>query len=225
MSVFELSDELVFPHPALADDDGLLAIGGDLSIERLLLAYANGIFPWYSADSPIMWWATNPRMVLFPDKFRVSHSLRQTLRSGKFKVTFDHDFRSVIQNCAAKERPDQEGTWITPEMQNAYINLHEAGYAHSVETWQDERLVGGLYGVSLGRVFFGESMFFSVRDASKVALATLTEKLKSWQFDMIDAQQETSHIQSLGGELIQLKVFLNILKKSLKHPTIKGLWC
>lgn len=225
MAIFELSNKLIFPHPRLAEADGLLAYGGDLSVDRLLLAYANGIFPWFSDNTPILWYALNPRMVLFPEKLKVSNSLRQTIRSKKFETTFDQDFGGVIRNCSVKNRPGQMGTWITDSMIEAYTALHNAGFAHSVECWFEGELAGGLYGVSLGRMFFGESMFFNQRDASKVALHALVEKIKSWNFDLIDAQQETSHLKSLGAELISLDDFLAILKKSLKNPTIKGKWC
>ncbi len=225
MSVFELTDDLVFPHPRMANHDGLLAIGGDLSIERLLLAYSNGIFPWYDENSPILWWSPNPRMVLFPEKLRISKSLKQTISSKKFTVTIDSDFKNVIAACAEMRRHGQDGTWIVTEMQQAYTNLHHEGFAHSVETWHDKKLVGGLYGVSLGRMFFGESMFHCERDASKVALYYLIEKLKAWHFNAIDVQQDTPHLKSLGAEVISLGDFLELLKNSLKYPTIKGKWC
>jgi len=223
MPVFELSEELIFPHPTLAEPDGLLAIGGDLSVERLLLAYANGIFPWYS-ESPILWWSPNPRMVLFPEKFKISDSLKQTIKKQKFKITFDRDFAGVIRACAGSKRPDQEGTWIVPEMQKAYIKLHKAGFAHSVEAWQNDQLAGGLYGVSLGKAFFGESMFFRIPDASKVALYCLVERLKSWDFKLIDSQQDTAHMRRMGGEPIDLEDFLRHLKNALKHSTFQGKW-
>jgi leucyl/phenylalanyl-tRNA---protein transferase len=225
MPVFQLSDKLIFPHPALAEPNGLLAIGGDLSVQRLLMAYSNGIFPWYSDGSPIMWWALNPRMVLFPDKFKLSKSLKQTLIKGHFTFTFDNAFVQVIQLCATSNRKAQDGTWITEEMKNAYIDLHNEGFAHSVETWNGDKLAGGLYGLSMGGAFFGESMFFEQRDASKAALYFLTETLKKWDFDIIDVQQETSHLRTLGAETVSLEVYLDILKKSLKRPTIKGKWC
>jgi leucyl/phenylalanyl-tRNA---protein transferase len=225
MAVFELPQNLVFPHPRLANEDGLLAIGGDLSVDRLLLAYANGIFPWYTENSPVLWWSPDPRMVLFPDKFKISKSLMQVIRSERYNVTFDNDFEAVIRNCAEARRNDQEGTWIVSEMQEAYIELHAAGFAHSVETWHKGKLAGGLYGVSLGRMFFGESMFFNMRDASKVALYFLVERLKAWEFMAIDVQQDTTHLQSLGAASISLENFLDLLKNAIKHPTIKGKWC
>jgi len=224
MPVFELVDDLIFPHPDMADKEGLLAYGGDLSVERLLLAYANGIFPWYSEDSPILWWFTDPRMVLFPEKLKISDSLKQSIRSKKFKVTFDHCFDKVIENCARSPRKGALGTWITNDMTEAYKNLHREGFAHSVETWLKGKLVGGLYGVSLGRVFYGESMFFKVSDASKVALFYLVQQLKLWNFLVIDAQQDTQHLRKLGAELIPGKAFLKILESSSKYETKKGKW-
>jgi leucyl/phenylalanyl-tRNA--protein transferase len=171
-----------------------------------------------------MWWSPGPRMVLYPDKLKVSKSLAQSIRNKGFSVAFDTNFARVIAQCAAAPRHDQDGTWITAEMQEAYIDLHNEGFAHSVEIYHQKTLVGGLYGVSLGRVFFGESMFHQQRDASKVALYYLVEKLMAWDFDLIDAQQNTGHIQSMGGELVEKSVFLDILKKSLKAPTIRGKW-
>lgn len=224
MPVFVLNENLLFPDPNLADDHGLLAVGGDLSIQRLLLAYSNGIFPWYSEGDPIMWWSPNPRMVLFPDNFKVSKSMRQTIRNKKYKVLFDTNFKQVIENCAKLPREDQGGTWITKEMQEAYLDLHRAGYAHSVESYLNGKLVGGLYGISLGKAFFGESMFFKQRDASKVALYYLVEKIKKWDFHFIDAQTETEHLKSLGAVNIPRLKFLQLLKIALKSHTIKGKW-
>lgn len=219
-----LTDDLIFPPPELAEDDGLLAIGGDLKPERLLLAYSMGIFPWFSDDSPIMWWTLDPRMVLFPSKLKVSASLRQTLRSGRFQVTFDEAFDKVITACAEIDRPDQDGTWIGDEMIKAYQALHQAGYAHSVEVWRENHLAGGLYGVSLGRIFFGESMFYHESNASKVALWHLVERLRGWDFPLIDAQQETQHLRSLGAETIPRKAFEKHLQQALQHETISGSW-
>ena len=180
MPVFQLSEEIAFPSPELAEEDGLLAVGGDLSPERLMLAYALGIFPWFSEGEPILWWSPEPRLVLEPAEIHISKSLRRILRAEKFTVTFDTAFADVIKNCAAIARKKQDGTWITAEMQQAYQELHAYGLAHSVETWYDGELVGGLYGVSLGRIFCGESMFSYQSDASKVALATLCKLLTSW---------------------------------------------
>ena len=224
MPVFELSEELVFPHPGLAEKDGLLAIGGDLSFDRLLLAYANGIFPWFSEGQPILWWSLNPRLVLFPKKLKVSKSLKQSIRKNELTVTLDENFEEVIRECAKVKRPGQEDTWIGRDMIDAYTKLHKEGFAHSVETKLNGQLVGGLYGVSLGRIFFGESMFFKVSDASKVALFHLVEKLKSWKFMVIDAQMDTEHMRSLGAETITLERFMQLLNESSKHATIRGNW-
>ena len=224
MSVYLLSDELIFPDPELSNEDGLLAVGGDLSVERLLLAYSNGIFPWYSKEPPILWWSPDPRMVLFPEKMKISKSLKSIINKNKFQVKFDVDFEKVIKCCADVRRKNEESTWITDDMINAYVNLHLEGFAHSVEAYYNGELVGGLYGVSLGKAFFGESMFHYMNDASKVALYLLVEKLKSLKFEFIDVQQDTKHLKSLGAELISRKVFLSILQKSLKHETIRGKW-
>jgi len=224
MPVFLLNDELIFPSPGLADQDGLLAIGGDLSPERLIMAYQMGIFPWFSDESPILWWSPDPRMVLFPKKFKRSKSLRQTIRNRNFEVRFDTDFGQVIQHCAATTRKHEDGTWIIPEMISAYKNLHELGIAHSVETYSDGILVGGLYGVSLGRAFFGESMFYTERDASKVALSALVDRMIEWDFLLIDAQQNTEHLGSMGAGPVSRLEFLLVLEEAMKYPTIKGKW-
>lgn len=224
MPVLLPEDEILFPDFKYADADGLLAVGGDLSPERLIEAYANGVFPWYNEGNPLLWWAPDPRMVLFPEKFIVRKSLRQTLRKGIFRVTFDTAFERVIAACAQAPRAKQEGTWITREMMQAYIHLHELGFAHSVECWQQEQLVGGLYGVSLGAAFFGESMFHRVSDASKVAFYHLVEKLKEWDFELIDAQMETDHLKRLGAENISRGSFSQKLDHCLEQPTRRGKW-
>jgi len=224
MTVFALTDELIFPDPELANDDGLLAIGGDLSEERLILAYRNGIFPWYNQYSPILWWALNPRMVLFPENFKVSKSLNRLIKKGAFTIKTDTNFEAVINHCAEVPRRDDVGTWITSEMKRAYINLFKKGYAHSVETYLEQKLVGGLYGVSLGKIFFGESMFHLVNDASKIALFFLVEKLKSLNYKLIDAQMETQLIRNLGGELINFAAYRNILNNSISDHNIKLNW-
>jgi leucyl/phenylalanyl-tRNA--protein transferase len=224
MPIFRLVDDVVFPPPDYADPSGLLAVGGDLSSERLLEAYRAGIFPWYSDDQPILWWSPDPRFMLELDEFKLSRSLRKTLRRKIFHVTFDRVFDEVIEACASVPREGQSGTWITPEMQQAYITLHGLGYAHSVETWFKGELVGGLYGVSLGKAFFGESMFHRKADASKVALATLVEKLKSWNFQFIDSQMTTDHMSRLGAREVPRRIFLKRLKSALGHPTKRGKW-
>ena len=224
MPVYRLIDELIFPPPDHAGPDGLLAVGGDLSSERLLLAYKLGIFPWYSEGQPILWWSPDPRLVLDLENFHISRRLRQILKKGVFKVTFDNAFESVIRACATAPRRGQEGTWITPEMQAAYIRLHRQGFAHSAESWLEGELVGGIYGVSLGRCFFGESMFSYKSNASKAALATLVHRLKAWGFHMIDAQVTTEHLLSLGAKEIPRSLFLKRLEKTLGFPTKKGKW-
>ena len=224
MPIFRLLDEPIFPRPDYADPSGLLAVGGDLSSERLLEAYRLGIFPWYSDDQPILWWSPDPRFVLHLEEFHVSRSLRKTLRKGIFRVTADRAFDEVIAACAAVSRDGQNGTWITAEMREAYNALHGLGYAHSVETWFEGKLVGGIYGVSLGKAFFGESMFHRKTDASKVALAALVDKLKSWDFHFLDAQMTTEHMMSLGAREVSRRVFLKQLRSALEHPTKRGKW-
>jgi leucyl/phenylalanyl-tRNA---protein transferase len=216
--------EMYFPEPDEADDSGLLAVGGDLGIERLKLAYSHGIFPWYEEGMPILWWSPDPRMVLFPDKMIISHSLKQVVRKNSFHITFDREFTTVIDECSVTPRKDQEGTWITRDMKAAYFRLHEAGYAHSVESWLEGKLVGGLYGVAIGKAFFGESMFHKETNASKVALFHLVEKLKEWEFEIIDAQVYTNHLESLGGELIHRSQYLKHLEKALTKQGMDGLW-
>lgn len=224
MPVFRLVDDLVFPPPDYADPSGLIAVGGDLSSERLIEAYRVGIFPWYSEDQPILWWSPDPRFVLEIDQFNTSRSLRKTLRRRTFQVTFDRVFEDVIAACAAVPRDDQRGTWITPEMQEAYIKLHGLGYAHSVEAWFEGKLVGGLYGVSLGKAFFGESMFHHKTDASKVALAVLVGKLQTWGFHFIDSQMTTEHMHRLGAREIPRRIFVKRLHSALRHATKRGKW-
>ena len=202
MPIFRLVDNVVFPPPDYADPSGLLAVGGDFSSERLLEAYRAGIFPWYSDDQPILWWSPDPRFVLKLDEFKLSRSLRKTLRRKIFQVTFDRAFEEVIAACATVPRDDQSGTWITAQMEQAYIALHGLGYAHSVESWFEGKLVGGLYGVSLGKAFFGESMFHRKTDGSKVALATLVEKLQGWGFHFVDSQMTADHMTNLGAKEI-----------------------
>jgi len=208
-----LTEKLWFPNPTEATSDGLLAIGGDLSTERLLLAYHSGIFPWFEDDQPILWWSPDPRMILFPEKFKVSKSLRKTLKSEKFRITFNQNFAEVIKNCATVLRKGQAGTWITQEMQQAYIALHSAGHAVSVEVWEDDNLVGGLYGIDLPqkKVFCGESMFSLVNDASKVAFYHLSEYVKTKDYKFIDCQIYNEHLESLGAEEIDREEFFELL--------------
>lgn len=209
-----LTKELWFPDPEKATADGLLAVGGNLSTEQLLLAYNSGIFPWFEDGQPILWWSPDPRMVLFPEKFKVSKSLWKTLRSEKFKITSNQNFEEVIANCASVPRKGQGGTWITQEMQEAYLELHRAGHAVSVEVWESDRLVGGLYGINLSqkKVFCGESMFSLASDASKVAFYHLSEYLKAKNYKFIDCQIYNSHLESLGAEEMAREGFLRLLK-------------
>ena len=224
MPVFRLSDELVFPFPDFAEENGLLAVGGDLSKSRLLLAYSMGIFPWYSDDSPILWWSPDPRLVLLPEELKISRSLRQTMKKGIFEVTLDRDFEAVIRNCAVVDRVSDGGTWITDEMIDAYIRLHSAGYAHSIESWFEGELAGGLYGIALGSAFFGESMFTRKSNASKVAFVTLVQQLLQWKFTIIDCQVTTEHLLSFGAKEIPRSEFLGILASALTEPTKKRKW-
>ncbi|MFC2111456.1 leucyl/phenylalanyl-tRNA--protein transferase [Bacteroidota bacterium] len=224
MPVYQLTKELIFPNPNEAIDEGLLAVGGDLSEERVLLAYSHGIFPWYSNDDPIMWWSPNPRLVLFPDKLKISKSLKQKIKKGVFDIKFDTNFEEVIEHCSKVPRGEQDGTWITEEMKQAYINLYKKGFAHSVETYFDGKLVGGLYGLSLGNMFFGESMFHLITDASKIAFYYLVEKISEWDFDLIDCQVKTEHLISLGGEEISREQYLELLSDSVKRESKVGKW-
>ncbi|TVR57826.1 MAG: leucyl/phenylalanyl-tRNA--protein transferase [Candidatus Competibacteraceae bacterium] len=214
-----------FPHPdrALTEPDGLLAVGGNLSPRRLLRAYRLGIFPWYSPGQPILWWSPDPRLVLLPEALKISRSLRKTLRRGLFAVTADADFTAVIAACAAP-RDLEPGTWITPEMNRAYNRLHRLGHAHSIEVWHQGELVGGLYGVAVGRVFFGESMFCRMSDASKVALVHLTAQLRRWGFAVIDCQVRTPHLTSLGAADIPRATFLQLLERYCALPGPVGPW-
>ena len=217
--------DIAFPDVELAlkEPDGLLAIGGDLSCARLLNAYANGIFPWYGPGQPILWWSPDPRLILLPDALHISRSLQKTLRRQPFRVTLDAAFEAVIGHCAGP-RDHASGTWITPEMTTAYLELHRQGYAHSVECWHEQRLVGGLYGVSIGRVFFGESMFAHASDASKVALVYLARQLHRWGFPLIDCQVHTRHLESLGAIRLPRKEFTGILQAACALPPPPAPW-
>ena len=210
--IFRLDEQLLFPEPDLAEPDGLLAVGGDLSTPRLLLAYQNGIFPWYSDDTPILWYSPHERFVLYPQELKISKSMRQVLRSGKFKVTTNTCFAEVIKACSVVPREDQDGTWITDDMQAAYIKLHQQGYAHSVEVWEQNELVGGLYGIWVGEVFCGESMFSRVSNASKTALIYLCQTNR---FKLIDCQVHTSHLESMGARMISREQYIAVLHNSL----------
>lgn len=219
------TDSLEFPptDQALADPNGLLAGGGDLSPERLLYAYRRGIFPWYERGQPILWWSPNPRALLFPERFHLSRSLRKLLRQCPFEVTADRDFEGVMNACA-EPRAYTQGTWITPEMHEAYTELHRLGYAHSIEVWRRDRLAGGLYGLALGQVFFGESMFSREPNSSKVAFAHLVAQLRAWQFQMIDCQVSSDHLFSLGAEERPREDFERMLLKWAHLPSIRGPW-
>ncbi|HUH33887.1 MAG TPA: leucyl/phenylalanyl-tRNA--protein transferase [Daejeonella sp.] len=205
------NDTIWFPDPALADEDGLLAIDGDLSVERLLLAYSHGIFPWFSDDTPILWYSPHQRFVLYPDKVKISSSMKQVIRSNRFQLTYDQNFREVIDACAAVHRAGQPGTWITADMKAAYTKLHDQGYAHSIEVWQGTTLVGGLYGVIINHVFCGESMFSKASNASKFALIALC---RNFDFRMIDCQMHTPHLESLGAEFISREQYIEVLSET-----------
>ncbi|MBU1965199.1 MAG: leucyl/phenylalanyl-tRNA--protein transferase [Proteobacteria bacterium] len=223
MPVYRLPEAIAFPAVEQTAESGLLAVGGDLSPERLLAAYREGIFPWYGDGEPILWWSPDPRFVLFPNELRVSRSMRQFLKKGFVRITFDQAFREVIAACR-RPRPGQNGTWITTEMREAYAMLHDLGFAHSVEVWREKELVGGLYGISLSRAFFGESMFSAIPNASKAALITLATHLKKRGFDLIDCQVETAHLAGLGARHIPRRDFCALLKQSLRHETLRGNW-
>ncbi|MCX8020493.1 MAG: leucyl/phenylalanyl-tRNA--protein transferase [Chitinophagaceae bacterium] len=212
MPLFALDDNCIgFPPVHLAEPDGLLAMGGDLSVERLLEAYRNGIFPWYSGDV-ILWWSPDPRLVLFPEELKIQKSVKPLLKKNYFEFTINKDFRSVIHHCQIMKRPGQSGTWITDEMKKAYIRMHEAGYAHSAEVWKDGELCGGLYGIKLGKVFFGESMFSKVSNASRYAFIKYVEVLKQEGIGMIDCQVYTEYLESFGARMISRQKFITILK-------------
>ncbi len=207
--IFRLDDRLVFPDPELAESDGLLAVGGDLSVDRLLLAYQHGIFPWYSDDTPILWYSPHERFVLYPNQIKISKSMRQVTRSGRFSITKNQAFEQVIKACSQMPREGQDGTWITDDMQQAYINLHRSGLANSYEVWQQDELVGGLYGVHVDHVFCGESMFSRVSNASKAALIFLCQQE---QYQLIDCQMHTEHLESMGAQFISRTDYLEILQ-------------
>lgn len=224
MAVFLLSDNIQFPPPHLASEDGLLAVGGDLSQKRLLLAYRMGIFPWFSDNEPILWWSPDPRLVLYPREIKISKTLKKIIKKDMFKVTMDLAFNEVINQCAQVRLQKNQGTWIIEDIIEAYCKLHESGFAHSVEVWRQGELAGGLYGVSLGKCFFGESMFTRISNASNIALVKLVEYLDKLSFDLIDCQVTTGHLIRFGAKEIPRTLFLKQLEKSLTAPTRKGKW-
>ncbi len=218
-------DQITFPHPDLANEDGILAVGGDLSAERLIEAYQKGIFPWFNPEDPIIWWSPDPRFVLFPDEIKISKSMRPYFNQKKFQLSCDTVFDQVIKSCSMQDRRGQlGGTWITDSMVDAYANLHKLGYAHSIEVWDKDELVGGLYGISLGKIFFGESMFSKVSNASKFGFISLVKKLTERGYNLIDCQQETKHLGSLGARSIPRKQFLSFLADNENHENKPGSW-
>jgi len=225
MPVYQLIPDIpLFPPAEEAGADGLLAVGGDLTKERLLAAYRQGIFPWYEVGQPILWWCPNPRLVMFPEELKISRSLRKVLRKQEFEIRFDSSFENVIKACADVRTEQGKRTWIIPEMQQAYTELHQEGYAHSVESWLNGELVGGLYGISLGQCFFGESMFNTVSDSSKAALVALADFSVQVGIKIIDCQMTTQHLLSLGAREIDRQSFLRKLNQYLEEPDIKGSW-
>lgn len=224
MAIYRLFEEPIFPDPEHADPDGLLAVGGDLTPERLVSAYSHGVFPWYAENSPILWWSTDPRLVLFPEELHVPKRLERTIRKGCYQISFDTAFERVIGGCSRAPRPGQDGTWLVPEMREAYLEMHRLGLCHSIEAWTDGELVGGLYGISLGRAFFGESMFFCEPDASKAAFVALVRTLQNWGFKLVDCQQTTNHLLRFGAREIRRSRFLQLLNEALQFPTVRGKW-
>jgi len=222
--IYALPDEHIFPDPELADPTGLIAVGGDLHPSRVLRGYASGIFPWYSEGQPILWHSPDPRFVLELDQLHVGRTLRQTMKKRPYQLTLDSAFGDVIAHCAETPRPGQDGTWITSEMGEAYTRLHQEGFAHSVEAWHDRELVGGLYGVSLGSIFFGESMFAARPDASKIAFVCLVQQLSRWGFSLLDSQVHTDHLDRFGARDIPRVDYLQALRQGLNTPTRRGTW-
>lgn len=224
MSVFVLTREPAFPHPSLADSDGLLAIGGDLSEKRLVQAYSLGIFPWYGPGTPILWWSPEPRLVLYPSRLHIPRSLRRILNSGKFRISADTAFEEVIEQCSRVARPGGHGTWILPEMIDAYVKLHDSGIAHSFEAWAGSELVGGIYGVAIGKAFYGESMFYLKPNASKVALVHLSGFIEEHGYHFMDCQQTTRHMLKFGAREISGKRFLEELEPAVVEKGVPGPW-
>ena len=213
-----------FPDPSYAAEEGLLAYGGDLHPDRILKAYRTGIFPWYNPGDPILWWSPDPRLLLYPERFKVRRSFRRVLRNRDYTVRFDHDYEAVIAACATVPRGEQKGTWLTPEMQEAYIELHRRGFAHSVEVYEGGMLIGGLYGIAMGGAFFGESMFSRAKDGSKIALKALSDVLREKGYDFIDCQVVTDHLVGLGAEAVPRERFLKELEAALLKPGDVGSW-
>jgi len=222
--VFALPPEHVFPDPELARPDGLLAVGGDLHPARVLLGYTLGVFPWYSEGQPILWHSPDPRFVLFLDEVKIGRSLRRVIARGPFRLSLDQAFEEVIQACAVAERPGQAGTWITNDMDRTYCELHRLGFTHSAEAWQGDQLVGGLYGVAIGRMFFGESMFATVDDASKVAFVALVRQLRRWGYDLIDSQVYTHHLARFGAREVPRSRYLELLRERTSDVRPRGHW-
>jgi len=222
--LYILDHKLYFPHPDTAHESGVLAIGGDLSPARLMLAYQYGIFPWFNPDEPPIWWHPDPRFVIFPEQIRVAKSMRPYFNKEKYSVTFDTCFSEVLTQCKVIKRKEGEGTWISHEIIDSYTSLYEQGFAHSVEVWEGNDLVGGLYGICLGRVFYGESMFSSSPNASKVALITLARLLEERGFYLIDCQIANDHLESMGGEYISRSEFMDYMRKNTFAPTNKNMW-
>lgn len=224
MPVFMLDERHVFPRPGLANSDGLLAVGGDLAPERVLLAYQQGIFPWYSDEQPILWFSPDPRFVLHTPALKIQRSLKKRVRRGDYEIRLDTAFAEVIDHCRDQQRPGQRGTWITQELRDSFIELHRRGHAHSVEAWQDGALVGGLYGVAIGGFFSGESMFALQPDASKAAFVWLTRQLEAWGFPLIDCQVYTEHLDRFGAVEIPRRAYLPALREALRLPHRPGPW-
>ncbi len=224
MPVFQLTNDVIFPRPDLAEESGLIAIGGDLNPRRLITGYRCGIFPWYSEGDPILWWFTSPRLVIYPDEFRISKRLARYMRKPLYRVTMDKAFEEVIESCARIRTINGEETWITKEMKEAYCKMHDLGYAHSVECWQNETLAGGLYGIALDRVFFGESMFTRMSNSSKIALASLVLHLRKNNFGLIDCQMTTEHLVRYGAREISGRAFLNHLDQLISTTSSHGVW-
>lgn len=222
--VFRIPQPLLFPDPSLAEPSGLLGVGGDLSVERMLLAYRSGIFPWYSDGQPILWWSPDPRMVLYSDRLRVPRSLAKRIRQQRYEIRMNTAFEQVVIACAEADRPDQDRTWITDEMIDAYVRLHQAGHAQSIEAWADDELVGGLYGVSVGRLFSGESMFARAPDASKIALVHAIRQLAIWDFPLVDCQVYTDHLERFGAVEIDRTRYLAAVRQLVAEPSRIGPW-